>query len=338
MSTRLYIKNMFMLPFGRCIIPVLLILSSIPVNGYDKVYMGHGTKSGYVTCPPEVKINSNGGEISGLVRPYENELNCTVKIEAELGSMIKIKIDKIDFVTAHPSDCYSVKLLIYDGEFFENSNIIPSFPNGLCNQSFPSQTLKTRSNMLSLRFEVTNDISVDVSFQVIYTSYTKVNDGTCFFCGDTKEMCIPDELRCDGLENCANSFDEEDCNSFVNGEPEGGSNATWIAIFATIVVILLVAFIVFLLVYKRHASTQNTNTSRAEVHVYNNDSIYYGPSTSQWTQPPLSVTSSPPSNAQRASCAHGSVAGLPDQPPSYERSLQDAANEDLALKRSLAQD
>ncbi|XP_071959313.1 uncharacterized protein [Antedon mediterranea] len=369
---------MFEITFSRCIL--LVLLESIVVYcSYDRVYMAHETKDGYETCSQRFK-ESIGGEISGLARPYEKQLNCTVNIESPLGTMLTIEIKNVNFVTAYPSDCNFVKLLVYDGSSFETSNIVPSFPNGICNQSIPSQVIKTRSNTLSVRFEVSGNTD-DVTFQAVYTSYTTLDDGNCIFCSEG--ICIPEELACDGLGNCADSSDENDCEpSDTNDDPK--DSTTWIIIVVMAFIILLVVLIIFISVYRFRKAVKSPPTTTQEPVFY--DSVvtpdYYGPSTSYSAQPPIATQSTTPNtgltNAATLSTVSSNVAAttrpptsttetgattsnatssnamsqsalpstssyvhasndLPNSPPSYERSQQDAAERELAIKRSLSQ-
>ncbi|KAG8201951.1 hypothetical protein JTE90_027426 [Oedothorax gibbosus] len=137
---------------------------------------------------------------------YPGNKNCSWTLKAPEGQVILLQ--KLFF--ALNLDCGDDALNVYEGE--------PPYhkkTGQYCGYWIPSR-FKSKSNVLHLNFisgRTPRDVGFQFYFQHVYPTVTCKDDE--ILCR-TKTKCVPGLTKCDGVNNCDDGTDEENCEKTVN--------------------------------------------------------------------------------------------------------------------------
>ncbi|KAH9510047.1 hypothetical protein Btru_043373 [Bulinus truncatus] len=120
-------------------------------------------------------------------------------------------------------------------------------PHGYCKSSRPTgQYFLTKEGVYSYSADGKYDDAPTVELLVTEVEFENVA-GYCpaglFEC-DWKDICIHQNLRCNGYDDCGNGNDEKDC--------AGGGGLSWWIILIIVVVIVIIFILIVVFVVKHH--------------------------------------------------------------------------------------
>ncbi|XP_022103432.1 uncharacterized protein LOC110986100 [Acanthaster planci] len=238
-------------------------------NHHVTAYMDRRERNKEYGCG-DVVGDTVSGAISSVIPANAAGLNCSLTLISPPGTRLSLTITRLHLVSPNLNTCDGNRLKILGGEASgAATSLLPSFPNGLCGYTKPSQSVESLDNRVYLLLE-SIPTTIENTFNLSYESFKTTPDDECFVCdvgGSRSEpFCIDPRLLCDGRQNCPGNSEETaaNCMATTSAPPSGSGSIVVIVIVSVLAAVLIAVmiFVVLAVMAKRMRSKRNQGSVR----------------------------------------------------------------------------